>query len=253
VAVNDPHSNLPSIKTQKRVLLKLSGEALQNAGESICPRIVSQLAHEILEARNTGAQIAIVIGGGNIWRGRYADEVGMDRAQADYMGMLATVINGLALQDAIERLGVETRVMTSIEMRNVAEPFIRRKAIQHLERGRIVIFVAGTGNPYFSTDTTSALRAAEIQAQSLLKATKVNGIYESDPQKNPTARKYARLNYHDALRKRIQVMDSTAFSLCMDNHIPIVVFNAFEKGSIKNAVIGKHNGTIVDDQQTRLE
>jgi uridylate kinase len=253
VADTSPTSGPDSKNLTKRVLLKLSGEALQNEGESICPRIVKEMAAEIIDAKNTGAQIAIVIGGGNIWRGRYASEVGMDRAQADYMGMLATVINGLALQDAIERLGVETRVMTSIDMRNVAEPFIRRKAIQHLENGRVVIFVAGTGNPYFSTDTTSALRAAEIKAHILLKATKVNGIYESDPQKNPSAKKYIHLNYHDALKKRIQVMDSTAFSLCMDNHIPIIVFNAFEKGSIRNAILGRHNGTTVDDHQSVLE
>lgn len=237
-----------------RVLIKLSGEALQNhQGESICPRIVHEVAAEIKQARDTGAGIAIVIGGGNIWRGRYATEVGMDRAQADYMGMLATVINGLALQDALERLGVETRVMTSIDMRNVAEPFIRRRAIAHLERGYIVIFVAGTGNPYFSTDTTAALRAAEIKARVLLKATKVNGIYERDPDKDPTAKKFSRLNYHDALRHRIQVMDSTAFSLCMDNHIPIVVFDAFVKESLKRAVLGEHTGTIVDDGETTLE
>ncbi len=236
-----------------RVLIKLSGESLQSSGESICPRIVRDMATEIKLARDTGAAIAIVIGGGNIWRGRYAAEVGMDRAQADYMGMLATVINGLALQDALERQGVETRVMTSIDMRNVAEPFIRRRAIAHLERGYIVIFVAGTGNPYFSTDTTAALRAAEIKAHVLLKATKVNGIYERDPQKDPTAKKFLRLNYHDALRHRIEVMDSTAFSLCMDNHIPIAVFDAFVKDSLRRAVLGEHTGTIVDDGQTTLE
>jgi uridylate kinase len=229
------------------VVLKLSGEALQGDGESICPRIVSALAGEVKLAAGLGAQLAMVVGGGNIWRGGVASEAGMDRATADYMGMLATVINGLALQDALEKAGVQTRVMTSIDMRNVAEPFIRRRAMRHLEKGRVVIFVAGTGNPYFTTDTTAALRAAEIGASVLLKATKVDGIYDKDPKKHPGATKFERITYMDALHRRLRVMDAAAFSLCMENHIPIMVFDMFKKGNIRRAIIGQKVGTLMSD------
>ncbi len=228
-----------------RVLLKLSGEALQSEDDSICPIIVSALAEEIKQARATGVELAIVVGGGNIWRGAIAEKGGMDRASADYMGMLATVINGLALQDSLEKRGVHTRVLTSIDMRNVAEPFIRRRAIRHLEKGRVVIFVAGTGNPFFTTDTTAALRATEMGAQVVLKATKVDGIYDKDPHRYKDAKKFKQIAFTDALQKRLQVMDSAAFSLCMDNSIPIVVFDMFKKGNIKKAVLGQNVGTSV--------
>jgi len=230
-----------------RVVLKLSGEALQGDGESICPRIVSALAKEVKLAVGLGAQLAMVVGGGNIWRGGVAADAGMDRATADYMGMLATVINGLALHDALEKAGVQTRVMTSIDMRNVAEPFIRRRALRHLEKGRVVIFVAGTGNPYFTTDTTAALRAAEIGASALLKATKVDGIYDRDPKKHAGATRFKRITYLDALHRRLRVMDAAAFSLCMENHIPIMVFDMFRKGNIRRAVSGQTVGTLVSD------
>jgi uridylate kinase len=192
-----------------------------------------------------GVQVAVVIGGGNIWRGLTASNAGMDRVTADHMGMLATVINALALQDALEREGVYTRVQSAIELKNVAESFIRRRAIRHLEKGRVVIFAAGTGNPYFSTDTTAALRASEINAEVVLKATKVDGIYDSDPKKNPKAKRYAKITYIDALRQRLQVMDSTAFSLCMDNHMPIVVFDMFKKGNLTAVARGQKVGTLV--------
>jgi len=233
------------------VLLKLSGEALQSENESICHNIVRELAAEIKKAHALRFHMGIVVGGGNIWRGHMAEKSGMDRANADYMGMLATVINGLALQDALEKQGVHTRVMTSIDMRNVAEPFIRRRAMRHLEKGRVVIFVAGTGNPYFTTDTTAALRAAEIGASMLLKATKVDGIYDKDPKKHPDARRFKTISYTDALQKRLQVMDSAAFSLCMDNKIPIMVFDMFKKGNICRAVSGKTVGTLVGDTPSR--
>ncbi len=231
----------------RRVLLKLSGEALQGEGESICPKVVSSLAGEVKLAAGLGAQLAMVVGGGNIWRGGVAAEEGMDRATADYMGMLATVINGLALQDALEKAGVHTRVMSSIDMRNVAEPFIRRRAERHLEKGRVVIFVAGTGNPYFTTDTTAALRAAEIGASVLLKATKVDGIYDRDPNKHRGAKKFDRIAYLDALQRRLRIMDAAAFSLCMENHIPIMVFDMFRKGNIRRAISGQKVGTLVSD------
>src|SRR6266436_4965504 len=214
----------------ERIVLKLSGEALRERGarDNISPTVVRDIAERIKEVRDLGVQVSVVIGGGNIWRGLAASHRGMDRTTADYMGMLATVINGLALQSALVRLGVETRVQTAIEMKNVAEPFILGRAIRHLELGRVVIFVAGTGNPYFSTDTTAALRASEIGAEVLLKATKVDGVYDSDPNKNPNAKRYEQVSYTEALSKRLQVMDSTAFSLCMDNKIPIVIFNMNE-------------------------
>ncbi len=231
----------------KRIVLKLSGEALREpgSGDVISPTIVSDLAKQVREIHEMGVEIAIVIGGGNIWRGLTASHRGMERTTADYMGMLATVINGMALQSALEQIGVITRVQTAIEMKEVAEPFIRRKAVRHLEVGRVVIFVAGTGNPFFSTDTTAALRANEIGAQVILKATKVDGIYDCDPKKNPKARKYERLSYTEALTKRLQVMDSTSFSLCMDNNIPIIVFDMMQRENIKRAVSGEKVGTLV--------
>src|ERR1700756_253063 len=229
----------------KRIVLKLSGEALQAPGarENISPQIVLSIAERIKEVRDLDVQIGVVIGGGNIWRGTSAAHRGMDRTTADYMGMLATVINGLALQSACAQIGVETRVQTAIEMKNVAEPFIRGRAIRHLELGRVVIFVAGTGNPYFSTDTAAALRASEIGAEILLKATKVDGVYDSDPKKNPKAKRFDRVSYADALVNRLKVMDSTAFSLCMDNQVPIVVFDMFKTGNLKSVVLGEKIGT----------
>ncbi|MBV9007948.1 MAG: UMP kinase [Verrucomicrobia bacterium] len=233
----------------KRVVLKLSGEAMQERGsrENISPQIVREIAERIKEVRDLGVQIGVVIGGGNIWRGLSASHRGMDRTTADYMGMLATVINGLALQSACAQVGVETRVQTAIEMKNVAEPFIRGRAIRHLELGRVVIFVAGTGNPYFSTDTTAALRASEIGAEVILKATKVDGVYDSDPKKNADAQRYDQISFTDALSKRLQVMDSTAFSLCMDNKIPIVVFGMQPSTNFRDIVTGQKIGTLVCD------
>lgn len=230
----------------RRVVLKLSGETLGEAeGEHISTKIVARIARQIKEVKELDIQLAIVIGGGNIWRGAEYSEI--DRATSDYMGMLATIINGLALQDALEKAGVMTRVLTAIEMKEVAEPFIRRRAVRHLDKGRTIIFVAGTGNPYFSTDTAAALRANEINADVILKATKVDGIYDSDPMKNPRAKKFSHIRYIDALRMRLKVMDSTAFSLCMDNHIPIVVFDMFKPGNLKRVLLGEKIGTIVSD------
>ncbi|MBI4027148.1 MAG: UMP kinase [Verrucomicrobia bacterium] len=229
-----------------RVVLKLSGETLaESDGEHLTPKVLTRIALQIKEVKRLGVDLAIVIGGGNIWRGSVSREI--DRTTSDYMGMLATVINGLALQDALEREGVMTRVQTAIQMQEVAEPFIRRRAIRHMEKGRVVIFVGGTGNPYFTTDTTAALRASEIGADVILKATKVDGVYNCDPLKNPRAKKFDRISYLDALRKRLKVMDSTAFSLCMDNHIPIVVFDMFKSGNLKRAVLGEKIGTVVSD------
>jgi uridylate kinase len=210
----------------KRIVLKLSGEAVQERGgrDNISPTVVREIAERIKEVRDLGVQVSVVIGGGNIWRGLSASHRGMDRTTADYMGMLATVINSLALRSTLDQMGVETRVQSAIDMRNVAEPFILGRAIRHLELGRIVIFAAGTGNPYFSTDTTAALRASEIRADVILKATKVDGVYDRDPKKYPDAQRFDQLTFSEALAKRLQIMDSTAFSLCMDNKIPIVVF-----------------------------
>ena len=230
----------------KRILLKLSGEALMgDKGYGIDSSTVQYMASEIREICKMGVEVAVVIGGGNIFRGVEASVKGMERASADYMGMLATVINALALQNSLEKIGVPTRVQSAIEMRELAESYIRRKAIRHLEKGRVVIFAAGTGNPYFTTDTAAALRAMEIGAEVILKATKVNGIYSSDPVKDPTARKFDSIGYFDVLRKGLAVMDSTAISLCMDNNLPIVVFNVRGKGNIKNIVQGKKIGTLV--------
>ena len=233
----------------KRIVLKLSGEAVREVGarENISPQIVREIAECVKEVVDLGVQTSIVIGGGNIWRGLSASHKGMDRTTADYMGMLATVINGLALQGALEQAGVVVRVQTAIEMKNVAEPFILRRAVRHLEVGRVVIFVAGTGNPYFSTDTTAALRASEIGADVILKATKVDGIYERDPKTDPTAKRYDKITFTEALTKRLQVMDSTAFSLCMDNKVPIVVFDMHKRSNFRDIVLGKKVGTLVTE------
>ena len=232
-----------------RVVLKLSGEALQgHKGYGIDAAVTSEIASQIKEVVELGVQVAIVIGGGNIFRGLQAHAKGMDRATADYMGMLATVINGLGLQDALEKLDVPTRVMTAIEMRQLAEPFIRRRAIRHLEKKRVVIFVGGTGNPYFTTDTTAALRASEIHAQVLLKATKVDGVYDSDPKKNTAAIRFEQLSYLEVLDKKLKVMDSTATSLCMDNEIPIIVFDMFERSNLKKVILGEKIGTTISPE-----
>lgn len=230
----------------RRVLLKLSGEAL--AGESgfgIDTDILKVLAGEIRELREANTQVGIVIGGGNIFRGIKGATAGMDRASADYMGMLATVLNCLALQDALEHEKVDTRVQSAIEMRELAEPYIRRKAMRHLEKNRVVIFGAGTGNPYFTTDTTAALRAMEIGAEVVIKATKVDGVYDADPRENPKAKRFEELSYIDVLQRGLKVMDSTAISLCMDNQLPIIVFNLSERGALKKVVRGEHVGTLV--------
>ena len=229
-------------------MLKLSGESLLGKRpHGISPETCDAIAKEIKEVKELDIRLAIVIGGGNIFRGLAGTRHGLDRATGDYMGMLATVINALALQDALERNDVPTRVQSAIEMRAVAEPFIRRRAMRHLEKGRVVIFAAGTGNPFFSTDTTAALRANEIGADVLLKATKVDGVYDSDPMKNPGAKRFEKLSYMDALERRLNVMDSTAFSLCMDNKMPIVVFNLFRRGNINRVILGERIGTLVNE------
>jgi len=229
-----------------RVLLKLSGEALmgdQNYG--IDPKVASQIAQEIGEVQQLGVQTAVVIGGGNVFRGLAASARGMDRSTADYMGMLATVINALALQDALEQIGVMTRVVTAIEMRAVAEPFIRRRALRHLEKGRVVVFAAGTGNPYFTTDTAAALRAMEMRSEVILKGTKVDGIYTADPMVDKTAQKYDAISYLQVLERGLKVMDATAISLCMDNKLPIIVFKLREKGNVRRVIMGEAVGTRV--------
>ncbi|MCL5780392.1 MAG: UMP kinase [Firmicutes bacterium] len=230
----------------RRVILKLSGEALAGQkGYGIDPEVVYSIAKQIKDIIELRVQLAIVVGGGNIWRGISGSTKGMDRATADYMGMLATIINSLALQDALENIEVDTRVQTAIEMRAVAESYIRRRAIRHMEKGRVVIFAAGTGNPYFSTDTTSALRAAEVEAEIILMAKQVDGVYEADPLKNPDAKKFDELSYIEVLNRGLQVMDSTAVSLCMDNKIPLLVFNLNVEGNIKRAILGERIGTFV--------
>jgi len=230
----------------KRIMLKVSGEALAgDEGFGISPRMLNFLAGEIEQVHKLGLQIAVVVGGGNILRGIPASAEGMDRSSADYIGMLATVMNGLALQDALERLAIDTRVQTAIEMREVAEPFIRRRAIRHLEKGRVVIFVGGTGNPYFSTDTAAALRAMEVKCEVVFKATKVDGVYTADPLLDPSAKKFDELSYIEVLNRQLKVMDSTAISLCMDNLLPIVVFNLHEPGILRQLVFGEKVGTIV--------
>lgn len=230
-----------------RVVLKLSGEALSGEeGYGIAPKVIQSISKQIKDIVDLGVEVAVVVGGGNIWRGKVGSEMGMDRASADYMGMLATIMNSLALQDGLETIGVQTRVQTSIEMRQVAEPYIRRKAIRHLEKKRVVIFAAGTGNPYFSTDTTAALRAAEIEAEVILMAkNNVDGVYTDDPKVNKEAEKYNSLTYLEMLNEGLGVMDSTASSLCMDNDIPLIVFSITEEGNIKRVIQGEDIGTTI--------
>jgi uridylate kinase len=229
-----------------RVLLKLSGEALMGSqGFGVDPAMAARIAEEIAELHVSGVQVAATVGGGNIVRGISVSAAGMDRVSGDYMGMLATVINALALQNALEKLGVYTRVQSAIEMKEVAEPFIRRRAIRHLEKGRVVIFAAGTGNPYFSTDTAAALRAMEIGAEAILKATKVDGIYDSDPMLNPSAKLFKTLTYREVLEKNLRVMDTTAITLCMENKLPIIVFNLLRRGNIKEVVLGSSVGSVI--------
>ena len=230
----------------KRIILKVTGEVFAGVNNfGIDAAIVKSFAQEIKEVKELGCELALVVGGGNIFRGAVASEIGMDRASADTMGMLATVINSLALQDALEKLGVSTRVLSAIEMRQVAEPYIRRRATRHLEKGRVVIFAGGTGNPYFTTDTTASLRAMEVGAEVILKATKVDGVYDADPFKHEGASKFEELSYIEVLNRELKVMDSTAISLCMDNNLPIIVFNLMEKGNIKRVVSGESIGTLV--------
>jgi uridylate kinase len=230
----------------RRILLKLSGEALMGSqGFGVDPVTAARIAEEVGEVRKLGVEVAIVMGGGNFIRGVVASESGIDRVVADHMGMLATVINGLALQDALEKRGCHTRVTTAIEMREIAEPFIRRRAIRHLEKGRVVIFAAGTGSPYFSTDTAAALRAIEIKADVILKATKVDGVYDADPQKVPDAKMFSRIDYLDVLSRELKVMDTTAISMCMDNSLPIIVFNLNVPGNLKRVILGEKVGSLV--------
>jgi len=230
----------------KRVLIKLSGEALMGDRQyGLEPNTIKTIAEEIKEVHDLSVQIALMVGGGNIFRGVEGTAAGMDRSLADYMGMLATLINGLALQDALEKEGLITRLISAIEIKQIAEPFIPRRAIRHLEKGRVVIFVAGTGSPYFTTDTAAALRAVEIKAEVILKATKVDGIYDKDPLKEKNAKKFTQLKYFDILEKELKVMDATAISLCMDNKLPIIVFNLKNRGNIKKAILGEKIGTIV--------
>jgi uridylate kinase len=238
----------------KRILLKLSGEALMGEGKyGISPRTLQQIAQEVRELVEMGVEVGIVIGGGNIFRGVSASTEGMDRASADYMCMLATVINALALQDSLEKINVFTRVQSAIEMQQLAEPYIRRRAVRHLEKGRVVIFAAGTGNPYFTTDTAASLRAMEIHAEVILKATKVDGIYTADPMKDPTATRYKTLSYIEVLKKNLKVMDSTAISLCMDNELPIIVFDLGQPGNILRVVQGDDVGTLVGELKPQLQ
>lgn len=233
----------------RRVVLKLSGESLMGSQPyGIDPETVFRIAQQIKEVRHLGVDVAVVIGGGNIFRGMAASENGFDRSTADYMGMLATVINGMALQDALEKSSCMTRLQTALEMAKIAEPYIRRRAVRHLEKGRVVIFAGGTGNPYFSTDTTAALRANEINADVILKATKVDGIYSADPQVNPSAKKFDELTYIDFLNMRLKVMDATAISLCMDNRMPIIVYNMWEPTNLIRVIMGERIGTIVQDR-----
>lgn len=234
----------------QRVLLKLSGEAFAGErGSGLDYTVIGSLAQQIVDAHRLGVEIAVVIGGGNIIRGQYAAQAGIDRATADYMGMLATVINALALQDAIEQLGIPTRVQTAIQMFQVAEPFIRRRAIRHLEKGRVVILAAGTGNPYFTTDTAAALRALEIHAQAFLKATNVDGVYDSDPRRDPNAKRFSYITYSEAIARQLRVMDLTALTLCMENRLPIVVFNIARPGNVVRAILGEDIGTLVGGEE----
>ena len=233
-------------KTYQRVLLKLSGEALQgNLGYGVDPKVANSIARQIQEVHQLGYELAVVIGAGNIFRGLQGAEAGMDRATADYIGMLATIINSMVLQDALEKLGVPTRVQSAIEVRELCEPYIRRRAIRHFDKGRVVIFAAGTGNPYFTTDTAAVLRGVEIGADIILKATKVDGVYDKDPVKSKNAKKFEKLTYLDVLKRELKVMDSTAISLCMDNKLPLIVFNLTKYGNIKKAITGTKIGTLV--------
>ena len=244
----EQNTDSPTGQKYKRIILKLSGEVLRNPenGDPICPEIMRLVCEDIKELQEQGTEVGVVLGGGNIFRGLAgAENYGVDRTTGDSMGMLATVINGLALMDCLEKLGVQVRVQTAIPMDKLAEPFIQRRAIRHLEKDRVVIFVAGTGNPYFSTDTTAALRGSEIHAEVILKATKVDGVYDKDPEKFPDAKKYDEIPYMEALEKRLNIMDATAFSLCMDNRIPILVFSMKDSGSILRAVRGDTIGTLV--------
>jgi len=232
----------------RRILLKLSGEALMGPRQfGLDPDMVRRIAEEIREVHGLGVQVAMVIGGGNIYRGLAAESEGIDRVTGDHMGMLATVINSLAVQDALEKVEVHTRVLSAIEIRQVAEPYIRRRAMRHLEKGRVVIIAAGTGNPYFTTDSAAALRAMEVKAEVILKATQVDGVYSADPKKDPTARRFEEITYLQVLEKGLKVMDATAISLCMDNHVPIIVFNLSQRGNIKRAVMGEKIGSIVKE------
>ncbi|MDQ2858252.1 MAG: UMP kinase [Candidatus Eremiobacteraeota bacterium] len=235
-----------------RILLKISGEAFAGSESSVDAGTTAWMAEQIAEVARAGVSIAVVVGGGNIWRGKAHQAVGMDRPTADYMGMLATVINALALQDSLERIGIASRVQTAIQMQQIAEPYIRRRAMRHLEKGRVVIFGAGTGNPYFTTDTTAALRAVEIGAQAILKATKVDGIYTADPKKDLTATRFTRLGYLEVLQRGLEVMDSTALTLCMDNDLPIVVFDMNVAGNIRRVVVGDAIGTVVSTQESAV-
>lgn len=238
----------PKQPIYRRVLIKLGGESLAGPGGiGIDPKRAEDLAAKVQHLRSLGVEVAIVIGAGNLWRGRTGIERGMERATADYMGMLGTVMNALALMDALERAGEVTRVMSAVEMRAVAEPYIRRRAIRHLEKGRVVILGGGTGNPYFSTDTAAALRAMEIEADIVIKATKVDGVYDADPELDPKAKRFTKLSYIDALNRRLQVMDSTAISLCMDNDLPILVLDMWQEDSLLDAVMGVEVGTIIDN------
>ncbi len=237
-------------KTYRRVLLKLSGEALRGkARHGIDSAALTQISAEIKKAYQKGVQMAVVIGGGNIWRGAQDRGSAIDRVTADYMGMLATIMNALALQDSLESLGVPTRVQTAIEIPKLSEPYIRRRAVRHLEKKRLVIFAAGTGNPYFTTDTAAALRAVEIEADVLLKATKVDGVYTDDPHRNRRAKRLKHVTFREALRRRLRVMDATALTLCLENRMPVVVFNLFAKGNIARAVTGQRVGTLIEEQQ----
>jgi uridylate kinase len=248
-----PGDGEPKSATYKRVLLKLSGEALMGKeGYGISPAILGHVADEIKGVIALGAQLAIVVGGGNIFRGVSDSARGMDRATADYVGMLATVMNAVSLQDALEKRGLTTRVQSAIEMSALAEPYIRRRAIRHLEKGRVVIFAAGTGNPFFTTDTAAALRAMEIGAEVLLKGTKVDGVYDKDPKKYSDARLYSKVSYQEALEKQLEVMDATAFALCRDNALPIVVFDVYKPGNVRNVVCGREVGTWIVKDGTRF-
>jgi uridylate kinase len=241
----------PATHTPRRVLLKLSGEALMGEHEyGIDPAVVREIAGQVAEVAGDGVQIAIVVGGGNIFRGLAASARGMDRATGDYMGMLATVMNGLAIQDALEQLECPTRVMSAIAMNEIAEPYIRRRAVRHLEKGRVVVMVAGTGNPYFTTDTAATLRAVEVHAQVILKATRVDGVYDADPEKHPDAQRYSQIGYTELLSNRLEALDATAVSLAMDNEMPIVVFDMTMPGNISRAIRGERIGTLISGEAT---